>query len=158
RNPRAVTASAGRIVGRRWKASSDGPDGRRGGPCPSRGELSLREGKAWFTTTHWSVVLKARSPDDIESRDALATLGQAYWSPVFLYIKHRGHDAEAARDLTQGFFAALLEKDGMLQARKERGRFRSFLLTAVKNFLANQHDLQSAQKRGGGQAPISIDA
>lgn len=118
----------------------------------------MRQGKAWFSTTHWSVVLKAGSPDDVESRDALATLCQAYWSPVFLYIKHRGHDAEAARDLTQGFFAALLEKDGILEARKERGRFRSFLLTSVKNFLANQHDFQSAQKRGGGQAPISIDA
>lgn len=122
------------------------------------GERASRGGKAWFSTTHWSVVLRARSADDVESRDALAVLCQAYWSPVFLYIKQRGHDAEAARDLTQGFFAALLEKKGIAEARKERGRFRTFLLTAVKNFLANEHDFQSAQKRGGGQAPISIDA
>jgi RNA polymerase sigma-70 factor (ECF subfamily) len=103
-------------------------------------------------------VLKARSSDDGESRDALAVLCQAYWSPVFLYIKQRGHDAEAARDLTQGFFAALLEKKGIAEARQERGRFRTFLLTAVKNFLANEHDFRTAQKRGGGQAPISIEA
>jgi len=122
------------------------------------GERAAREGKGRFATTHWSVVLKARSSDDGESRDALAVLCQAYWSPVFLYIKQRGHDAEAARDLTQGFFAALLEKKGIAEARQERGRFRTFLLTAVKNFLANEHDFRTAQKRGGGQAPISIEA
>jgi len=121
-------------------------------------DRSSRGGKAWFSTTHWSVVLKARSEDDVESQDALATLCQAYWSPVYSYIRHRGSDPEAARDLTQGFFAALLEGGGITEARKERGRFRSFLLTSVKNFLANEHDHRSAQKRGGGQIPISIDA
>lgn len=104
------------------------------------------------------MVLKARSADDTESRDALATLCQAYWTPVFSYIRHRGNDPETARDLTQGFFAALLEKGGIAEARRERGRFRSFLLTAVKHFLVNEHEHRSAQKRGGGQASISIDA
>jgi len=104
------------------------------------------------------VVLKARSADDVESRDALEILCQAYWSPVFAYIRHRGYDPEEARDLTQGFFAATLERGGIAEARQERGRFRSFLLTSVKNFLANEHDFQNAQKRGGGQTPISIDA
>ena len=129
-----------------------------GRQLPPAEERSSHGGQAWFSTTHWSVVLKARSPDDVESQDALATLCQAYWSPIFSYIRHRGHDPETARDLTQGFFAALLERRGIAEARRERGRFRSFLLTSVKNFLANEYDYQSAQKRGGGQTPISIDA
>ena len=114
-------------------------------------------GQKWFSTTHWSVVLKARSPDEAESRDALASLCQAYWSPVYSYIRGREHDPEAARDLTQGFFAALLERRGIADARQERGRFRSFLLTSVKNFLSDEQDYLRAQKRGGGQAPISIE-
>ena len=117
-----------------------------------------RGGQTWFSTTHWSVVLKARSPDEAESRDALATLCQAYWSPVYSFIRHRGHDPETARDLTQGFFAALLEK-----ARDRRGAPGDEAASdpscsrSVKNFLANEQDYQRAQKRGGGQAPISID-
>jgi len=110
-----------------------------------------------FATTQWSVVLRAGSSDEVESRDALATLCQAYWPPVFTYIRHRGNDPETARDLTQGFFAALLERRGIAEARQERGRFRSFLLGSVKNFLADEHDRQRAVKRGGGRAPISID-
>jgi RNA polymerase sigma-70 factor (ECF subfamily) len=122
-----------------------------------RGAFTAR-GQAWFSTTHWSVVLKARSQDDAESQDALATLCQAYWTPIFSYIRYRGIDPEAARDLTQGFFAVLLEKRGIAEARQEKGRFRSFLLMSVKNFLANEHDHERAQKRGGGDKPISIDA
>jgi len=120
--------------------------------APSRG------GQAWFSTTHWSVVLKARSADEAESRDALATLCQAYWPPVYSYIRGRGHDPEGARDLTQGFFAVLLERRGIAEARQERGRFRSFLLGSVKNFLSDEQDYRRAAKRGGGQTPISIDA
>ncbi|HEX4826221.1 MAG TPA: hypothetical protein VFV19_18115 [Candidatus Polarisedimenticolaceae bacterium] len=115
-------------------------------------------GGGWFDTTRWSVVLKAGSPDETESRDALALLCQAYWTPVFSYVKSRERDPEAARDLTQGFFAALLERGGIAEARRERGRFRSFLLTSAKNFLADERDRELALKRGGGQAPISIDA
>jgi RNA polymerase sigma-70 factor (ECF subfamily) len=110
-----------------------------------------------FATTHWSVVLKARSLDEAESREALATLCQAYWSPVFSYVRSRGHDVETARDLTQSFFAVLLERRGIADARRERGRFRSFLLTSAKNFLSDEHDHRTALKRGGGHAPISID-
>ena len=111
-----------------------------------------------FATTQWSVVLRARSPHEGESRDALAALCQAYWPPVFSFIRHQGHDAETARDLTQEFFAYILERRGMAEARQERGRFRSFLLVSVKNFLADEHDRRTAAKRGGGKAPISIDA
>ena len=114
--------------------------------------------KAWFSTTHWSVVLRAGSPDEAESRDALAILCQAYWTPVFSYIRQRGHDPESARDLTQGFFVSVLERGGIGQARQERGRFRSFLQTSVKNFLSDERDRQRALKRGGEQPPISIDA
>jgi RNA polymerase sigma-70 factor (ECF subfamily) len=111
-----------------------------------------------FATTQWSVVLRARSPHEAESRDALATLCQAYWPPVFSYIRHLGHDPEEARDLTQEFFADILERRGIADARKERGRFRSFLLSSVKHFLADEHDRRTAAKRGGGRASISIDA
>lgn len=117
-----------------------------------------RPGQTWFSTTHWSVVLKARSSDEDECREALATLCQAYWSPVYSFIRYRGNDPDAARDLTQGFFAAILERRGMAEARQERGRFRSFLLTSIKNFLSDEHDHRRALKRGGGQVPISIDA
>ena len=114
--------------------------------------------KAWFSTTHWSVVLRAGSPDEAESRDALSTLCQAYWTPVFSYIRQRGQDPETARDLTQGFFVSILERGWIAHAKQERGRFRSFLQTSVKNFLSDEHDRQRALKRGGEQAPISIDA
>ena len=111
-----------------------------------------------FATTRWSVVLKAASPDDGEGRDALAILCQAYWTPVFSYIRGQGQDAETARDLTQGFFAALLARRGLAAAKQERGRFRSFVLGSVKNFLSDEWDRDRAQKRGGGQSPISIDS
>ena len=125
---------------------------------PPGEESPSREGRARFETTHWSVVLKARSPDEAESRDALSTLCQAYWSPVFSYIRRRGHDPDTARDLTQGFFAALLARQGIAEARRERGRFRSFLLGSVKNFLSDESDYRNRQKRGGGQTLISIDS
>ena len=102
-------------------------------------------------------MLKARSEDEAESREALATLCQGYWPAVYSFIRYRGHDPETARDLTQGFFAALLERRGIAEARRERGRFRSFLLGSVKHFLTDEQDHLRAAKRGGGIAPISID-
>jgi RNA polymerase sigma-70 factor (ECF subfamily) len=84
-------------------------------------------------------------------------LCQAYWPPVYAFIRRRGHDTEEARDLTQGFFALLLEKNYLTAADRQRGKFRSFLLTAVKHFLSNEHDRAHALKRGGGQAPVVID-
>jgi len=113
--------------------------------------------KRLFQTTQWSVVLKAGSGEG-EHATALATLCQDYWRPVYAYIRWRGHDAEAARDLTQGFFAALLERKGLETARRERGRFRDFLLASVKNFLAHEREREHAQKRGGGRIPVRIDS
>lgn len=110
-----------------------------------------------FSTTHWSVVLAAGSGAETESHEALATLCQAYWRPVYSYIRSRGQDAETARDLTQGFFTSLLERRGLKTARQERGRFRHFLLASVKNFLAHERERGQAQKRGRGQACIRFD-
>ena len=92
-----------------------------------------------------------------ESRSALATLCQIYWHPVYAFIRRNGSDRDQAQDLTQAFFAVLLEKNYLGGAKQERGRFRSFLLTAVKHFLSNQRDRAQAQKRGGGQAELSLD-
>jgi DNA-directed RNA polymerase specialized sigma24 family protein len=117
---------------------------------------SPRQGK-WFATTQWSVVLRAGSTE-AENQTALATLCQVYWRPVHSYIRCRGYDADTALDLTQGFFAELLERRGLEAASRERGRFRNFLLVSVKNFLSHERERDQAQKRGGGRSPISIDA
>jgi RNA polymerase sigma-70 factor (ECF subfamily) len=93
----------------------------------------------------------------LDSRRALATLCQIYWHPIYAFIRRNGHDREQSQDLTQSFFAVLLEKNYLRDARQERGRFRSFLLTAVKHFLANEWDRAHALKRGGGQVLVSID-
>jgi len=111
-----------------------------------------------FQTTRWTLVQAAAVSPTTDSRQALATLCQTYWHPVYAFIRRNGHDRDQAQDLAQGFFALLLEKNYLVAANRQRGRFRSFLLTAVKHFLANEWDREHAQKRGGGQVPISIDA
>jgi RNA polymerase sigma-70 factor (ECF subfamily) len=110
-----------------------------------------------FASTRWSLVVAAKGRDESEARRALAELCQLYWFPLYGYVRRRGHAHEAAQDLTQEFFARLLEKGGLGQPDPAKGRFRSYLLTACQNFLANQHDRDSAQKRGGGQAIPSLD-
>lgn len=110
-----------------------------------------------FPTTHWSLVLAAGEGRNSECRRALDDLCRAYWPPVYSYVRSTGHDAEAARDLTQGFFTRLLEKGGLKQADRTRGRFRSFLLASVKHFVANEWDRARAQRRGGGHTPDSLD-
>ena len=111
-----------------------------------------------FTTTRWSLVrVSSESPSE-QSREALAKLCQIYWFPIYTYIRKRQQNREEAYDLTQEFFTRLLEKDGLSSADPERGRFRSFLLGAVKNFLANEWDYKNRQKRGGGCQTISLDS
>lgn len=110
-----------------------------------------------FVTTHWSVVVAAGRNDTTRARDALARLCQVYWQPLYIYVRRLGHPPHDAQDLTQEFFARLLEKNYLAAADESRGRFRSFLLAAFKHFLANEWDRARAQKRGGGQVPISID-
>jgi RNA polymerase sigma-70 factor (ECF subfamily) len=87
----------------------------------------------------------------------LATLCQTYWRPVYAFIRRKGYDRDQTQDLTQGFFALLLEKNYLISADKKRGKFRSFLLTTVKHFLANEWEREHAKKRGSGEPPISID-
>src|SRR6185295_8805317 len=92
------------------------------------------------------------------AREALATLCETYWYPLYGFLRGRGHSAEDAQDLTQAFFARVLEKDTIGHADPARGRFRSFLLTALKNFAANEHDREFARKRGGGSQIVSLES
>jgi RNA polymerase sigma factor (sigma-70 family) len=110
-----------------------------------------------FQPTQWSVVLAAGRPNDPSARDALASLCQAYWQPLYAYVRRRGYSAEDAQDLTQGFFARLIEKGALRHARRERGRFRAFLLTSLKNYLANEWDRSNAVKRGRSVLELDFD-
>jgi RNA polymerase sigma-70 factor (ECF subfamily) len=113
---------------------------------------------ASFATTHWSLVLSASRLDSPDASKALGQLCRAYWYPLYAFVRRQGHDTHAAEDVTQEFFARLLEKNDLATASPERGRFRSFLLGALKHFLANDWRERRTQKRGGGQFIFSIDA
>lgn len=110
-----------------------------------------------FATTRWSLVAAAGDPSGPAARAALADLCRAYWFPVYAYVRRRGHAHHAAQDLTQAFFARLVEKNDLAAADRTRGRFRSFLLAACQHFLANEHDRATAKKRGGGRHPFPLD-
>jgi len=112
---------------------------------------------AAFTATHWSVVLAAGRADSPAAHDALARLCRDYWQPLYTYVRRRGHDAHDAQDLTQEFFARLLEKDWLKQVQPEKGKFRSFLLAALNHFLSNEWDKRQRLKRGGGAAIVSLN-
>jgi RNA polymerase sigma-70 factor (ECF subfamily) len=110
-----------------------------------------------FLTTRWTLVLNAAERGSPQSGEALARLCGTYWYPLFAFARRCGHNAVDAQDLTQGFFEALLEKDFLKDAQRERGRFRSFLLACFKHYIAKQHRAARAQKRGGRQVVQSID-
>jgi RNA polymerase sigma factor (sigma-70 family) len=110
-----------------------------------------------FATTRWSIVLSAGQRVSPAAQQALAELCQRYWYPLYAYVRRRVAHAEEAQDFTQEFFARLLEKNVLAAAHPERGRFRSFLLTACQNFLANEWQRGQALKRGGGRIPLSLD-
>ena len=112
---------------------------------------------AAFATTRWSIVVAAGHRSSPDSQRALESLCQAYWYPLYAYVRRRVTDVSEAQDLTQAFFAELLEKNYVESATPERGRFRAFLLTAFKHFLSRQWEKARAKKRGGGRAPISLD-
>jgi len=103
-----------------------------------------------FDTTRWSLVLAARGDDSAEARRALESLCEAYWYPLYAFVRRRGETPDDARDLTQAFFASLLARRSFDDLAPERGRFRAFLVAALKHFLANQGARARAQKRGGG--------
>jgi len=112
-----------------------------------------------FVTTHWSVVLTAGRSDTTRAHAALEKLCRAYWFPLYAYVRRRGHSVEDAQDLTQEFFARVLERNWLARADQAKGRFRTFLLTAMERFLANEWDKVRALKRGGGvrNIPIQLD-
>jgi RNA polymerase sigma factor (sigma-70 family) len=112
----------------------------------------------WFVTTHWSVVLAAGRSDSTQARAALEKLCKNYWYPLYAFVRRLGHSPHDAEDLVQGFFAICLEKNYLIAAEQTRGRFRSFLLIALKHFLANEYDKAQARKRGGAQISISLDS
>jgi RNA polymerase sigma-70 factor (ECF subfamily) len=109
-----------------------------------------------FATTHWSLVLNARGAS-VEARAALSDLCQRYWPPLYVYVRRRIGDLHEARDLTQEFFARVIEKDVLARADPIRGRFRSFLLTALQHFLTNEWHKARARKRGGGRRHLTLD-
>jgi RNA polymerase sigma-70 factor (ECF subfamily) len=109
-----------------------------------------------FATTRWTVVLAAGQRAAPEANAALEELCRTYWYPLYAYVRRRGNSREDAEDLTQAFFARLLEKDYLEGVTSERGKFRAFLLMAIKRFLANEWDRAHAQKRGSA-APLSLD-
>src|SRR5262245_8867379 len=110
-----------------------------------------------FASTHWSVVVSAGATTTAESLEALDRLCAQYWQPLYYFVRRRGYNEQDAQDLTQGFFARLLEKHSIGAADRERGRFRTFLLAALENYLANEWDRANRQKRGRGQQFISLE-
>lgn len=110
-----------------------------------------------FVTTHWSVVLLAGEAESAEATAALEHLCRLYWYPLYACVRRQGHTAEDAQDLTQAFFARLLQKNYLQRADRERGRFRTFLLTSLKNFLHNESRKAQAGKRGGDANVLSLD-
>jgi RNA polymerase sigma factor (sigma-70 family) len=110
-----------------------------------------------FATTHWTVVLAAGRRSTPQADRALEELCQTYWYPLYAYVRRQGRSKEDAEDLTQGFFARFLERNYLEGLSSEKGRFRAFLLAALKHYLANKHDRAGRQKRGGGLAPLSLD-
>lgn len=110
-----------------------------------------------FATTHWNLVAAAGRSSSPESERALAALCETYWYPLYAYVRRGGHDAHESQDLTQEFFARLLARRSLRTADRQRGKFRTFLLAALKNFLAGQWRKDQAHKRGGGKLPVSLD-
>ncbi|MCI0536070.1 MAG: sigma-70 family RNA polymerase sigma factor [Verrucomicrobiales bacterium] len=110
-----------------------------------------------FRTTHWSVVLEAGRGDSPQAKEALEQLCRNYWYPVYAFVRRWGEDPEDAQDMVQGFFARLLEKNYLAAADASKGRFRTFLLAAVKHYLCDEAKHARAQKRGGGREIISLD-
>jgi RNA polymerase sigma-70 factor (ECF subfamily) len=125
------------------------------GSAPNLHETTAADG--WFKTTHWSTVLEAGHKDPAQAAAALNRLCRTYWYPLYTYVRRLGHGHDDAKDLTQEFFARLLERDSFSSVQPGRAKFRSFLLVALKRFLANEWRRANRQKRGGGQELISLD-
>lgn len=116
-----------------------------------------RRGTPGFLTTHWTIVLEAAQPGATSSAEAFAQLYQDYWYPLYAFVRRRGHSVEEAEDITQGFFTRILDKQALAGIQRDGGRFRSFLMAGLVNFLANEWDRTHALKRGGGQPMLSLE-
>jgi RNA polymerase sigma factor (sigma-70 family) len=136
-----------------WVRSADVPVDQASGNGIA---LSTENGAASFTTTHWSVVLEAQGPTPA-AQAALDKLCRTYWRPIYGFVRRQGVKPEEAKDLTQGFFALLLERRDFNAVRKEKGRLRSYLLTSLKHFLTNERNRAMAIKRGEGQRLIPLE-
>ncbi len=117
-----------------------------------------RAGSAAFPNTRWSLVCDLREGDGGRGDAALAELCQLYWYPVYAFVRRSGHGSEDAQDLTQSFFALVLSHELFPRADREKGKLRTFLLTAVTRFLGQQREKANALKRGGGERPLAIDS
>ena len=119
---------------------------------------TLLDGGASFQTTHWTIVLQAgRTEPDRSAQQALAAFCEAYWLPLYAFLRHRRYTREDAQDLVQAFFAHLLAQNALSRADREKGRLRTFLLGSLQNFLSNEYDRVHALKRGGGHKIVSFD-
>jgi RNA polymerase sigma-70 factor (ECF subfamily) len=116
-------------------------------------ETSIGGSRRDFAPTLWTLVLRARG----RSREAMEDLIRVYWKPIYIYVRRWGVPLDEAKDLTQGFFLGLLERDALKNVSKEKGRFRTFLLTVLKRHLIDEAERARAKKRGGGKAPLSLD-
>ena len=119
---------------------------------------TLQQGGAGFQTTHWTLVLRARqTQSEISAQKALSNFCEAYWPPLYAFVRRRGHASPEAQDLVQGFFVKLLEQNILSRADREKGKLRTFLLGSMQNFLCNEYDRTRRLKRGGGHRIVSID-
>jgi RNA polymerase sigma factor (sigma-70 family) len=110
-----------------------------------------------FATTRWTMVVAAGQEDSPDARQALEFLCRKYWSPLYFYLRRRGHDRSQAEDLVQGFFTHLLEKRGLRHVKPQKCRFRSFLLASLKNFVTDQWRWTQAERRGGGRYLVALE-
>ncbi len=122
---------------------------------PNEADCNTNQG--WFSTTLWSQVFSAQTPDDTQGWKALESLCERYWYPLYAFARQSGNNHEDARDLVQGFFEYILSRTFLAQADPNRGRFRSFLLGAFKHYISNQKVKQRAQKRGNGKIHASLE-
>ena len=138
-----------------WGSVSGGARSCYNARCVS--DTSIGGGDVRFGDTAWTAVLKARDRDAPGAREALDRLVRAYWKPVYFFIRRRGARVEDAKDLTQGFFAMMLEREFLRTVDPGRGKFKTFLLTVLERYLANEHERAQAQKRGGGRKIVPLD-
>lgn len=110
-----------------------------------------------LSSTHWSAVINAQDLNNPEAYQALAKLYEKYWLPLYVYVRRKGYNVEDSQDLVQGFFTKLIEKEYLKKVSKEKGKFRTFLLMAMNNYIMNEWNKSMAQKRGGGSVPLPLD-